>query len=63
MNESHGAEPGSGRGIGAVLAHRGFHRWAMMPKTSYSLSEDFHFAVTDSASGAIQNIKVRFRGP
>ena len=37
--------------------------FAMMPKTSYSLPEDFHFAFTDSASGVVQKIKVRFRGP
>lgn len=45
------------------LGDRQLTLFAMMPKTSYSLSEDFHFAVTDSASGVVQNIKVRFRGP
>ncbi len=34
-----------------------------MPRSSYAASEDFAFAVTDSASGIVQNIKVRFRGP
>lgn len=37
--------------------------FAMMPKSSYSLPEDFHFTFTDSISGVAQNIKVRFRGP
>ena len=37
--------------------------FTMMPKTSYTLPEDFHFAFTDSTSGISQNIKVRFRGP
>jgi cytochrome c oxidase accessory protein FixG len=37
--------------------------FAMMSKSSYSLPEDFHFAVTDSASGAVQRVQVRFRGP
>ena len=37
--------------------------FAMMPKTEYTLPEEFSFAFTDSASGIIQNIKVRFRGP
>ncbi len=37
--------------------------FAEMPKESYSLPEDFHFTVTDSASGETQNVKVRFRGP
>jgi len=37
--------------------------FAMMDKSSYTLPEDFHFAFTDSASGDVQNVKVRFRGP
>ncbi len=37
--------------------------FAIMPKASYSLPEDFHFAITDSASGVVQTTKVRFRGP
>jgi len=37
--------------------------FAMMPRSSYSLPEDFRFAVTDSATGVVQKPKVRFRGP
>ena len=37
--------------------------FAIMPKSSYSLPEDFHFAFTDSATGVVQKNKVRFRGP
>ncbi len=37
--------------------------FAEMPRKSYDLPEDFHFTVTDSASGEVQKIKVRFRGP
>ncbi len=37
--------------------------FTMMPKSSYSLAEDFHFTFTDSTSGVTQDIKVRFRGP
>ncbi len=37
--------------------------FAMMPKSNYSLPEDFHFAFTDSATGVVQKSKVRFRGP
>ncbi len=37
--------------------------FAEMPRTSYDLPEDFRFTVTDSGSGEVQNIKVRFRGP
>jgi cytochrome c oxidase accessory protein FixG len=37
--------------------------FAMMPKSSYVLPEDFHFAFTDSASGVEQRVKVKFRGP
>ncbi len=37
--------------------------FAMMPKENYTLPEDFRFAITDSATGVTQNIKVRFRGP
>ena len=33
------------------------------PSRATLLPEDFHFAVTDSVSGMVQNIKVRFRGP
>ena len=45
------------------LSDRQLTLFAMMSKSSYTLPEDFHFAVTDSISGAVQNIKVRFRGP
>ena len=45
------------------LGDRQLTLFAMMPKSSYSLPEDFHFAVTDSVSGTVENIKVRFRGP
>ena len=45
------------------LSNRQLTLFAMMSKSSYVLPEDFHFAVTDSASGNVQNIKVRFRGP
>ncbi len=37
--------------------------FAEMPKESYSQPEDFYFTVTDSVSGEVQSIKVRFRGP
>jgi len=37
--------------------------FAMMPRSSYVLPEDFHFAFTDSVSGVVQRIKVKFRGP
>ncbi len=37
--------------------------FAMMPKSSYSLPEDFNFTFTDSISGVEQNVQVRFRGP
>ena len=37
--------------------------FAMMPKTSYTLPTDFNFTVTDSATGVVQDVKVRFRGP
>lgn len=37
--------------------------FASMPKSSYSLPEDFSFAFTDSATGVVQKAKVRFRGP
>ncbi len=37
--------------------------FAIMPKSSYSLPEDFSFAFTDSATGVVQKAKVRFRGP
>ncbi len=37
--------------------------FAIMPKASYSLPEDFHFAFADSATGVVQTTKVRFRGP
>ncbi len=47
----------------APLADVPLTMFAEMPKESYSLPEDFHFTVTDSASGEVQNIKVRFRGP
>jgi polyferredoxin len=45
------------------LSDRQLTLFAMMSKSSYTLPEDFHFAVSDSISGAVQNIKVRFRGP
>jgi hypothetical protein len=45
------------------LSDRQLSLFAMMSKSSYTLPEDFHFAVTDSISGTVQNIKVRFRGP
>ena len=37
--------------------------FAMMPHASYTVPEDFHFAFTDSATGVVQQVKVRFRGP
>ncbi len=37
--------------------------FAVMPRSSYSEPEDFNFAFTDSLSGVVQRIKVRFRGP
>jgi cytochrome c oxidase accessory protein FixG len=37
--------------------------FAIMPESSYSLPVDFHFAITDSATGVVQKNKVRFRGP
>ena len=37
--------------------------FAVMPKSSYTLPEDFNFAFTDSIGGSVQNVKVRFRGP
>ena len=37
--------------------------FAEIPKRSYVQPEDFNFTVTDSISGEVQNIKVRFRGP
>jgi cytochrome c oxidase accessory protein FixG len=37
--------------------------FAVMPRSSYAAPEDFHFAFTDSISGVVQRIKVRFRGP
>jgi cytochrome c oxidase accessory protein FixG len=37
--------------------------FAMMSRSSYLLPTDFHFAVTDSSSGVVQKIQVRFRGP
>jgi len=52
-----------GRVVLAPLADQQLTLFAMMPKSNYSLPEDFHFAVTDSASGVVQRIKVRFRGP
>jgi len=36
--------------------------FAIMPRTSFVGSEDFSFAFTDSTSGHVQNVKVRFRG-
>jgi len=45
------------------LSDRQITMFAMMPRTSYAGTEDFAIAVTDSATGTTQDIKVRFRGP
>ena len=37
--------------------------FAMMPRSSYRAPEDFFIAVTDSASGDVRQVRVRFRGP
>ena len=37
--------------------------FATMPRSSYEASGDFHFTFTDSASGLVDAVKVRFRGP
>ena len=37
--------------------------FAMMPRSEYTLSEDFHFTFTDSLAGISDDVKVRFRGP
>ncbi|MCP4547487.1 MAG: cytochrome c oxidase accessory protein CcoG [bacterium] len=37
--------------------------FASMPKSSYTGPEDFNISFTDSTTGVVQNIKVRFRGP
>jgi cytochrome c oxidase accessory protein FixG len=34
-----------------------------MPRTSYAAAEDFSFTVTDSTSGAVETVTVKFRGP
>ena len=47
----------------APLGDQQLTLFAIMPKASYSLPEDFHFAFTDSATGVVQTTKVRFRGP
>jgi len=45
------------------LSDRQLSLFAMMPRSSYTVPVDFNFAVTDSISGTVQDIKVRFRGP
>jgi cytochrome c oxidase accessory protein FixG len=45
------------------LSDRQITMFAMMPRTSYKGTEDLMIAVTDSAAGTTQDIKVRFRGP
>jgi len=45
------------------LGDRQLTLFAMMPRSSYTVAQDFHFAVTDSVSGTVENVKVRFRGP
>jgi len=45
------------------LSDRQITLFAMMPRTSYTGTEDLFIAVTDSAAGTTQDIKVRFRGP
>jgi len=37
--------------------------FAMMPRSEYSVSEDFNFTFTDSNSGLASDVQVRFRGP
>ena len=37
--------------------------FASMPRTSYTGPVDFAFTVRDSASGTVEDVSVRFRGP
>jgi cytochrome c oxidase accessory protein FixG len=37
--------------------------FAIMPRDAYDVPLDFHLAVTDSATGTLQRVQVRFRGP
>ena len=45
------------------LGDRMLTAFATMPRSSYVTAEDFAFTVTDSLSGNVSQIKVRFRGP
>ena len=42
---------------------RGQERLTRTDWMAYTAPVDFHLAVTDSATGTFQNVKVRFRGP
>ena len=37
--------------------------FATLPLKDYTVPQDFHFTVTDSASGQVERVKLRFRGP
>jgi cytochrome c oxidase accessory protein FixG len=37
--------------------------FAVLPRQAYTAPVDFHLAVTDSATGTVQRVQVRFRGP
>jgi hypothetical protein len=37
--------------------------FVVVPRTDYTVPADFHFTVTDSASGEARSVGVRFRGP
>jgi hypothetical protein len=34
-----------------------------LPRDAYTAPMDFHITVTDSATGTVQQVRVRFRGP
>jgi len=46
-----------------ALGDRQIALFASMPRASYAGAVDFAIAVTDSAAGVTQDVKVRFRGP
>ena len=46
-----------------ALAETRVPLFAILPRDAYTAPVDFHLAVTDSATGTVQQVQVRFRGP
>ena len=46
-----------------ALGERRLPLFVTVPRSAYTVPVDFHVSVTDSATGTVQAVKVRFRGP